>query len=126
LDEAFARNELAAEFATALDELQTLARDRPTAIMCAEGQWWRCHRRQIADRLVVAGRTVCHVAPDDTLRARAAAVRERQADDNRAYTPELRDRCSAREAAYPGADTGAVDWMRLRTSRSATGSVVRS
>ena len=58
---------LSAEFAAALDELSALARELPTAVMCAEGQWWRCHRRLIADRLLVAGWTVCHIGPDGVL-----------------------------------------------------------
>jgi uncharacterized protein (DUF488 family) len=29
--------------------------------MCAETLWWRCHRRMIADRLVVDGWKVTHV-----------------------------------------------------------------
>jgi hypothetical protein len=29
--------------------------------MCAEAQWWRCHRRLIADALVVRGWTVLHL-----------------------------------------------------------------
>jgi uncharacterized protein (DUF488 family) len=67
---------LGAEFDAALDELRALARDCPTAIMCAEGLWWRCHRRLIADRLVASGWTVCHIGPDGGLaRARAATLR---------------------------------------------------
>jgi hypothetical protein len=30
--------------------------------MCSEALCWRCHRRLIADRLVVAGDTVCHIS----------------------------------------------------------------
>jgi uncharacterized protein (DUF488 family) len=29
--------------------------------MCAEAVWWRCHRRIIADYLIVAGETVFHI-----------------------------------------------------------------
>jgi uncharacterized protein (DUF488 family) len=58
---------LTADFAAALDELRTLAGERPTAVMCAEGLWWRCHRRVIADRFVASGWTVCHIAPDGKL-----------------------------------------------------------
>ena len=58
---------LTAEFAHAIEELIALARDRPTAVMCAEAQWWRCHRRLISDRLVTAGWTVCHIASDGSL-----------------------------------------------------------
>jgi uncharacterized protein (DUF488 family) len=40
------------EFRVALNELEDLARRRPTAIMCAEALPWRCHRRLIADALI--------------------------------------------------------------------------
>jgi len=33
----------------------------PTAIMCAEAVWWRCHRSLIADYLKVRGVKVLHV-----------------------------------------------------------------
>jgi len=52
---------LSDEFADVLRELCDLAIDRPTAIMCAEALWWRCHRRLIADRLLAAGWEVCHI-----------------------------------------------------------------
>ena len=41
------------EFADALADLVELARSRRTAIMCAESLWWQCHRRLIADALLV-------------------------------------------------------------------------
>jgi uncharacterized protein (DUF488 family) len=63
----YADHALTPEFAAALAELTALARDVPTAIMCAEGLWWRCHRRLIADRLVAAGWAVSHIAPDGRL-----------------------------------------------------------
>jgi uncharacterized protein (DUF488 family) len=37
------------------------ARDRPTAAMCAESLWWRCHRRLLADALVASGCRVLHI-----------------------------------------------------------------
>lgn len=49
------------EFATGLSRLEELARERPTAIMCAEAVWWRCHRRLIADALTVRGWRVEHL-----------------------------------------------------------------
>jgi uncharacterized protein (DUF488 family) len=42
------------EFAAALAELAQDAALRATAIMCSETLWWRCHRRLIADALVLA------------------------------------------------------------------------
>jgi uncharacterized protein (DUF488 family) len=56
------------EFAAALAELETLARERCTAFLCAEALWWQCHRRLIADRLTVAGWRVLHLgarAPEE-------------------------------------------------------------
>jgi uncharacterized protein (DUF488 family) len=50
-----------AEFQRALDDLEVAARERTTAIMCAEAVWWRCHRRLIADALVVRGWRVEHL-----------------------------------------------------------------
>ncbi len=50
-----------AEFAAALEELQREAHERATCVMCAEAQWWRCHRRLIADALVVRGWRVTHL-----------------------------------------------------------------
>jgi uncharacterized protein (DUF488 family) len=32
--------------------------------MCAEAQWWRCHRRLIADALFARGWHVVHIASD--------------------------------------------------------------
>ncbi|WP_028057173.1 DUF488 domain-containing protein [Candidatus Solirubrobacter pratensis] len=55
------------EFAAGLAELCALAEERPTAAMCAEAPWWRCHRRLIADRLTALGWTVCHIASDGGL-----------------------------------------------------------
>jgi uncharacterized protein (DUF488 family) len=49
------------EFADGLSELRRLSAARHTAMMCSEALWWRCHRRLIADRLVAAGDTVCHI-----------------------------------------------------------------
>lgn len=50
------------EFAGGLAELRQLSAARCTAMMCSEALWWRCHRRLIADHLVVAGDTVCHIS----------------------------------------------------------------
>ncbi len=49
------------QFAAALAGLEDQARARTTCIMCAEAQWWRCHRRLISDVLVVRGWDVSHL-----------------------------------------------------------------
>ena len=43
-----------AEFGTAVDEVLDQAGTDPTAVMCAESLWWRCHRRLLADFVVAA------------------------------------------------------------------------
>jgi uncharacterized protein (DUF488 family) len=48
-------------FTEALDELVEYARAAPTAVMCAEAVWWRCHRQMIADALVARGLEVRHI-----------------------------------------------------------------
>ena len=53
------------EFREALDRLERLAEERPTAIMCAEAVWWRCHRRIVADYLLTSGMSVFHLMGDD-------------------------------------------------------------
>ena len=52
------------EFAAGLEELRRIAAAAPTAMMCAEALWWRCHRRLVADRLVAGGDVVLHIASD--------------------------------------------------------------
>ena len=48
-------------FAQGMERLLEFARARPTAIMCAEAVWWQCHRRLLADALVVRGVPVSHI-----------------------------------------------------------------
>lgn len=52
---------LSDEFEHGLDELLTVSAERRTAIMCAEAVWWRCHRRIVADYLLLRGRSVIHL-----------------------------------------------------------------
>lgn len=48
-------------FGTALARLEEVATELPTAIMCAEAVWWRCHRALIADALKARGMRVVHI-----------------------------------------------------------------
>ncbi len=68
----FADYALTAPFADALAELLRLARDRPTAIMCAEADPARCHRRIITDHLLARGVTVFHIL--DATRIESARI----------------------------------------------------
>lgn len=55
---------MTSEFAAGLAELRVVAAGKPTAMMCSEALWWRCHRRLVADRLVVQGDRVLHIGSD--------------------------------------------------------------
>jgi uncharacterized protein (DUF488 family) len=72
---------LTAEFRAGLAELMRLA-TRPSAIMCAEAVWWRCHRRIVADWLIAKHVSVFHImsetsAPEATLTPFAKVTRGR-------------------------------------------------
>ena len=54
-------------FGRALTALERLAEERPTAVMCAEALWWRCHRRLVADALIARGHRVLHIGSDASL-----------------------------------------------------------
>lgn len=50
------------EFQNGIDRLLNLAGEiGPTAIMCAEAVWWRCHRALISDFLKARGIEVIHI-----------------------------------------------------------------
>ena len=55
------------QFRAGLEMLESLARERRTAVMCAEADWHRCHRRLIADALTVRGWAVLHLEPTGAL-----------------------------------------------------------
>jgi uncharacterized protein (DUF488 family) len=55
------------QFEAGLEMLESLARDRRTAVMCAEADWHRCHRRLLADALTVRGWRVLHLEPTGAL-----------------------------------------------------------
>ncbi len=57
----YADHALTPAFATALDALLAEAAAAPTAIMCAEAVWWRCHRRIITDWAIARGAAVIHI-----------------------------------------------------------------
>jgi uncharacterized protein (DUF488 family) len=61
-----------AEFAEGMGRLEELAAQRRVAVMCAEAQWWRCHRRLLADVLVLRGWEVRHLMTGGRLIAHQA------------------------------------------------------
>jgi uncharacterized protein (DUF488 family) len=65
---AYAAHTRTPEFRTALDDVLAEAATATVAVMCSESVWWRCHRRIVAD-VVVLGRgvPVHHLMPDGRL-----------------------------------------------------------
>ena len=48
-------------FKQAIEDLEAIALQQPTAYMCSEAVWWRCHRSMISDYLKAKGWTVWHI-----------------------------------------------------------------
>jgi len=62
---AYADHMASDEFAHGVGELLEAATNTHVAVMCSESVWWRCHRRLLADHLVlVANVEVEHVLHD--------------------------------------------------------------
>jgi len=51
-----------------VEKLLEVARRKRTAIMCAEGLFWQCHRLLVSDFLAASGVTVQHIMPSGELR----------------------------------------------------------
>jgi uncharacterized protein (DUF488 family) len=69
---------LTESFRKGLDMLEALAAQHACALMCAEAVWWRCHRRIIADYLLMERYQVMHIMGVDKIelaRMTEAAVR---------------------------------------------------
>jgi uncharacterized protein (DUF488 family) len=75
-----------AEFTQALEELLAQAAEEPTAAMCSESLWWRCHRRLIADAAtLLGGIRVEHLTHDRRLAAHVPTDGVRCAGDRLVY-----------------------------------------
>jgi uncharacterized protein (DUF488 family) len=82
------------DFLAGVEELLVLAGAEPTTVMCSESVWWRCHRRLLADYLVlVRGIEVVHLMHDGRLNPHVPTAGVRLADDQLVYdvgaTPPL-------------------------------------
>jgi uncharacterized protein (DUF488 family) len=58
---AYADHMRSEEFRGALGSMLAYAKNVVAVVMCAESQWWRCHRQLIADALVARGVEVRHI-----------------------------------------------------------------
>lgn len=74
------------EFAAGVAELHALTADVAGAVMCAESVWWRCHRRLLADHLVLVDRVpVEHVFHDGRVVVHPVTAGARVSGDHVAY-----------------------------------------
>jgi uncharacterized protein (DUF488 family) len=79
---AYAGHMRTPEFGAAIDALLVEAVDAAVAVMCSESVWWRCHRRLIADFLVLAREVeVEHLMPDGRLTTHVPTDGVRRRDD---------------------------------------------
>ena len=66
------------EFLAAVDDLFDEASQKRLAVMCAEAVWWRCHRKLLADPLVlVRTADVRHLMHDGSVRVHQPSVEAR-------------------------------------------------
>jgi uncharacterized protein (DUF488 family) len=79
---------LSDEFAQGLDQLLELSAERRTAIMCSEAVWWRCHRRIIADYLMLRGRQVLHLMGGQRIQPATMTAGASERDGHLVYPAE--------------------------------------
>lgn len=85
---AYADHMASPEFATGIDELLDLATggEGDTVVMCSESVWWRCHRRLLADHLVLVEEVlVAHLFHDGRLTPHAPTPEARLDGDKVVY-----------------------------------------
>ena len=83
---AYADHMATTEFAAGVDELLDVASRAAAAVMCSETVWWRCHRRLLADHLVlVDGVAVEHVLHDGRRTAHPLTPGGRRLGDHVVY-----------------------------------------
>lgn len=83
---AYADHMASHEFADAVRALHRIATVQRVAVMCSESVWWRCHRRLLADHLVlVDGAEVGHLMHDGRMTAHPVTDGARRADDHVVY-----------------------------------------
>ena len=83
---AYADHMSSAEFTSSIAGLAQVAGESRSAVMCSESVWWRCHRRLLADHLVlVEGIGVAHLLHDGRTMAHRVTAGARLADRHIVY-----------------------------------------
>jgi len=87
---AYADYMLTDEFRRALDDALRDDGGEHAAAMCSESVWWRCHRRLIADAVVLLrDKPVAHIMPDGKLAAHRPTPGVRVQDGRLIYDVEV-------------------------------------
>jgi uncharacterized protein (DUF488 family) len=82
----YADHMASAEFALGVDELLDIAAGESVAVMCSESVWWRCHRRFLADHLVLVHDVVVeHLFHDGRLARHEPTPEARRVGDHVVY-----------------------------------------
>ena len=68
--------------------LEVAAEAGPTAIMCAEAVWWRCHRSLVADYLKARGGEVLHILAANKVELHPFTPAARIVDGKLSYAPD--------------------------------------
>jgi uncharacterized protein (DUF488 family) len=83
---AYADYMMSSEFARGVEQLCGLAQTGMVAVMCAESVWWRCHRRLLADHLVLIEDTrVEHVFHDGRVAPHLSTPEAHRVNDHLVY-----------------------------------------
>ncbi len=89
-------------FSAAFGELVETGREQRLALMCSEAVWWRCHRRIIADYLLLNGHAVDHLmAPGRTEEARPTPGAQRTRAGKVTYPPRRQDHNADDGGSHP-------------------------
>ena len=72
-------------------QLLALATGKPTAFMCSESVFWRCHRRLVSDYLLAKGITVQHIMPSGKLQPHTLTEGARVEAEKVTYPPPEAD-----------------------------------
>ncbi len=76
---------LSAEFEAAMAELISFAEKSPTAYMCAERVYFRCHRMLVSDWLVAHGNEVMHIDDGDPVKPHRLTAEARMIEGKLVY-----------------------------------------
>jgi uncharacterized protein (DUF488 family) len=80
------------DFQRGFEALENAALAAPTAIMCSEAVWWKCHRMLVADALTARGMEVAHILGPEPARlhflTKGAKIRNGYVDYSK--EPEIR------------------------------------